>query len=70
MNYFEVFINTINQINHSIQVIKNNEMIKYDLKGNHVMCLYQLRQHKDGLTSTELARLCGEDKAAISRRCV
>ena len=66
-NRFETFVIMINQINRSIQVIKNHEMEKYGLKGTHVMCLYQLKQHEDGITSKELAELCGEDKAAISR---
>lgn len=66
-NRFETFITTMNQINRSIQIIKNREMGKYGLKGTHVMCLYQLKQHVEGLTATELATLCGEDKAAISR---
>lgn len=64
---FETFITNMNQINRSIQMIKNREMEKYGLKGTHVMCLYQLKQHPEGLTATELATLCGEDKAAISR---
>lgn len=66
-NRFEDFINTINKINRSIQVIKNNEMREYDLKGTHVMCLYHLSKCEEGLTSAELAKLCVEDKAAISR---
>ena len=66
-NRFETFITTMNQINRSIQIIKNREMEKYGLKGTHVMCLYQLKQHAEGLTATELATLCDEDKAAVSR---
>lgn len=67
INRFETFIMTMNQINRSIQTIKNREMAEYGLKGTHVMCLYQLKQHAEGLTATELASLCEEDKAAISR---
>ena len=66
-NRFETFITTMNQINRSIQVIKNREMEAHGLKGTHVMCLYQLRQHPEGLTAKELATICGEDKAAVSR---
>lgn len=66
-NRFETFITTMNQINRSIQLIKNTEMAVYGLKGTYVMCLYQLKQNKEGLTAKELALLCGEDKAAISR---
>lgn len=64
---FETFMIKMNQINRNIQIIKNREMEEYGLKGTHVMCLYQLKQHAEGLTATELATLCGEDKAAISR---
>lgn len=67
VNRFETFITTMNQINRSIQTIKNREMEAYGLKGTYVMCLYQLKQHTEGLTATELANLCGEDKAAVSR---
>lgn len=67
INRFETFTITINQINRSIQIIKNREMAEYGLKGTHVMCLYQLKQYEKGLTAAELASLCGEDKAAISR---
>ncbi len=66
-NRFETFVIMISQINRSIQIIKNHEMEKYGLKGTHVMCLYQLKQHEEGITSKDLALLCGEDKAAISR---
>ena len=64
---FETFVTAINQINRCIQKIKTNEMKDFGLKGTHVMCLFQLRRHKEGLTSSELAFYCDEDKAAISR---
>ena len=67
LNRFETFMTKMNQVNRSIQIIKNREMEKYDLKGTHLMCLYQLKQHEEGLTAKELALLCGEDKAAVSR---
>ena len=64
---FELFVTAINQIYRCIQKLKSSEMADFGLKGNHVMCLFQLRQHEEGLTSAELAKLCEEDKAAISR---
>lgn len=39
----------------------------YDIKSQHVMVLYFLGHNIDGLTVTELAALCCEDKAATSR---
>ena len=64
---FALFVTAINQIYRCIQKLKSTEMADFGLKGNHVMCLFQLRQHEEGLTSAELAQLCEEDKAAISR---
>ena len=64
---FETFVTAIAQINRSLQRLKSSEMAEFGLKGTHVMCLYQLRQHEEGLTSAQLVQLCGEDKAAISR---
>lgn len=37
------------------------------LKSTHVMCLYYLSDHPDGLTAAGLCELCKEDKAGISR---
>ena len=64
---FETFMTAIGQINRSLQKLKSIEMADFGLKGTHVMCLYQLQQHEEGLTSAQLAQLCDEDKAAISR---
>lgn len=64
---FEMFVTAITQIYKSIQRLKSQEMASLGLKGTHVMCLFQLHQHPDGLTTTHLAQLCGEDKAAVSR---
>lgn len=64
---FETFVTAINQIYRSIQKLKSSEMASLGLKGTHVMCLFHLQQHEDGLTSAQLAQFCGEDKAAVSR---
>jgi len=63
---FESFVTGVAVCYKYIQRIKAMEMEGYDLKGTHVMCLYELH-HRDGLTATDLCRLCAEDKAAISR---
>ena len=39
----------------------------YDIKSQHVMVLFFLGHHSGGLTVTELATLCCEDKSATSR---
>ena len=64
---FEKFVNSITQLYRCIQKIKNREMTELGLKGTHVMCLFHLKRHEEGLTAGELSSLCLEDKAAISR---
>lgn len=64
---FELFTTTIGQIYKNLQRIKMQEMAEFQLKGTHVMCLFELNRNKEGLTVTQLSTLCGEDKAAISR---
>lgn len=66
-NIFENFTITILKLNKLVQKIKNYEMQEYGLKTIHVMCVYYLNIHSDGLTASELTKLTLEDKAAISR---
>lgn len=66
-NRFEQFTTAISQIYKSVQKIKTNEVNSYGLKANHVMILFQLKKHEDGLTPSMLCELCDVDKAAISR---
>ena len=42
-------------------------MAKYGLKGPHAMCLVILSRYEEGITATELCKICDKDKAAISR---
>lgn len=64
---FEIFTTTITQIYKNLQRVKMLEMADHELRGTHVMCLFELNRHPDGLTVTQLSTLCGEDKAATSR---
>ena len=64
---FEAFVSGITGCYKYIQRIKSTEMTEFGLRGAHVMCLFFLYRYTDGLTATELCRLCNEDKAAISR---
>ncbi len=66
-NRFEQFTTAISQIYKSVQKIKTNEVNSYGLKANHVMILFQLKKHENGLTPSMLCELCDVDKAAISR---
>ncbi len=64
---FERFTMTILKMSKLVQKIKSLEIHKFGLKAVHVMCLYHLRMHPDGLTASELCRQTLDDKAAISR---
>lgn len=64
---FENFTITILKLNKLVHKIKNFEMQEYGLKTIHVMCVYYLNCHPDGITASELTKLTLEDKAAISR---
>lgn len=64
---FQMFVGFIQQLNRSLQRIKDIEMKRFGLRAGHAMCLYQLDLHPNGLTSAQLTALCGEDKGAISR---
>ncbi len=64
---FENFTSYIAQIHKSILKIKSIGMERFGLKAAHLMCMYYLGKHEEGLTAGELAEYCMEDKAAISK---
>ena len=64
---FEAFTTSVTKAYKSIQKIKLSEAENIGLKANHVMYMHYLGKNKEGLTATELCRLCIEDKAAVSR---
>lgn len=64
---FEEFVNLISNIHKDIQKIKQDRMKQFGLCGNHVMCLFYLAQHQEGLTATQLCQLMSVNKAAVSR---
>lgn len=64
---FENFTITVLKLNKLVNKIKTHEMRGYGLKAIHVMCIYYINGHPDGMTAAELAKLTLEDKAAISR---
>lgn len=67
MDRFETFTGSILELNRYLQRLKDIEMKPFGLRANHVMCLYYLGKNPDGLTVTQLADVCKEDKAAVSR---
>lgn len=64
---FESFVFSVSRIYKDIQKIKSREMARMGLRGAHALYLYRLSHAPDGLTGAELAELCDEDKAAVSR---
>ena len=67
MNRFETFTGSIMELNRYLQKLKDIEMKPFGLRANHVMCLYYLGKNPQGLTVTQMAETCKEDKAAVSR---
>ena len=63
---FKTFTILIASLSRSIRRIKTEEMAKWNLKSNHVSCIYYLYVNKS-LTSKQLCEICDEDKANISR---
>lgn len=64
---FDAFVTGITVCYKYIQKIKSMEVNELGLKGAHVMCMFYLNQHPEGLTASQLCSLCAEDKAAVSR---
>lgn len=64
---FEKLTTGVARIYKNIQKIKKYRMNSLGLKGTHVMCIYYLDSSPDGMTASSLSRICGEDKAGISR---
>lgn len=67
MDRFETFTGSILELNRYLQKLKDIEMKPFGLRANHVMCLYHLGKNPQGLTVTQMAEACKEDKAAVSR---
>lgn len=63
---FTEFTALIVGINRKIKRLKTDGMARFQLKGPHVFCLYNL-YCTDGLTAAQLSERSEEDKASISR---
>jgi len=64
---FQDFTKNISLAYKYIIKIKSAAIKEFGLKGSHVMCLFYIGESENGLTATKLCKLCGEDKAAISK---
>lgn len=66
-SHFEQFTLTLSSILKSIKKLEGGRMSQFGLRSSHVMILYQLDKHPDGLTPADLAESGSVDKALISR---
>ena len=57
---FEDFVTGITVCYKYLQRIKSMAVNEMGLKGSHVMCMFYLRQHEDGLTASRLCELCAD----------
>ena len=64
---YRVFTGLILSLSRSIQKIKSQEMANFGLKGSQVQCIFTLYHAGKGMSISELAELCDEDKGAMSR---
>lgn len=64
---FEKFSYAIAEISRCWHKLTAEELAKYGLKGPHATYLATLYRHSDGITAPELCRICGKDKADVSR---
>ncbi len=66
-SHFELFTLTLTSILKSIKKLKDNRMSQFGLRSSHVMLIYQIGNHPEGLTPADLAESSSVDKALISR---
>ena len=64
---FERFSYAISEVSRHWHKIAGDEMEKYGLKGTHSVYLITMSKYPDGLTASELCKLCNRDKADVSR---
>lgn len=64
---FEKFTLLIDGIHKSISKLKNKRVPTLGIKSVHVLWLYQLMQHPEGLTSAEIAAAGMVDRSLVSR---
>lgn len=67
LNRFHRFSYAISEISRCWHRIAADEMATYGLKSTHCVYLLTLYRHPEGLTATQLGKVCGKDKADVSR---
>jgi DNA-binding MarR family transcriptional regulator len=64
---FLMFYRSFDAILKNIKKMEMSYMKEYGLRSVHMDCLLRIKQSKDGMTATELAKASKKDKALISR---
>ena len=64
---FREFSGLVSRAEKALQRVKTENVKDYGLRGVHVSCLLARHEGPEGLTATELASVCGVDRAQISR---
>ena len=64
---FVPFVLYTERISKNIKRLADSKMEPYGLRSAHIMCILQLAKSEIGLSSAELSRVCGVDKAFVSR---
>ena len=64
---FETFTVSVFKIMHYWNRIAADEMKKHDLKGGYALYFVVISNHDGELSAADLAKLCGRDKADVSR---
>lgn len=64
---FEQFSYSIFEISRFWHQLTSREMEKHNLKGAHTLYMLNLYNYPEGISARELGRMCGRDKADVSR---
>ena len=64
---FVPFVLYTERISKNIKRLADAKMEPYGIRSAHIMCILQLAKSEEGLSSAELSRVCGVDKAFVSR---
>lgn len=64
---FEKFSYAIAEISRCWHKLTAEELAKYGLKGSHATYITTLYRYGEGITAPQLCRICGKDKADVSR---
>ena len=67
MDNFSSFALSLDKINKGIDRVKSEKTTEYGIRIAHFNCLVHIDQVIDGLTPTEISRVCSVDKAFVSR---